>query len=198
MASRPAPGTAWALFKFFLQGDMKEFQTDFWYSISSGSVSPGYNYNAACNAVYAALVPDWKTILTPLTTIRGCIGYFNDGTGTLGAEYYQNTIGTLTDTPLPEDVTAIVRKQTANVMRGGQGRFRFGMIGESLTSGSYLVPGGITAMQPFAIAIKTAVTSGGVTFSPAHFSPKLNLLLAMQDTPVVGLLGTARRRRGPF
>lgn len=199
MSSRPPLGTSWVLFKVFGQGDMKEFQNDFWYSVSSGSVSPGFDYHGMIGAFYGALSAVWKNALTLETALRGAIGYFNDGTGTIGAEYYLTVVGTQTDTPLPEDVSAIVRKQTADLRPGGQGRWYFSMVPESTTDGSYLTPTGISSTYaPLAVQLKAAVTHSGVTLSPAHWSEKLNALIPLNDTPVVGLLGTRRRRRGPF
>jgi hypothetical protein len=61
---------------------------------------------------------------------------------------------------------------------------------------------GIGDWQAFAVALKTAVTytatTGSVTLSPAHFSPFTGVLYPIVNTPVIGLLGTRRRRRGPF
>jgi len=197
MGSRPAAGQ-WARFVVYGLGDMKEFSNDFWFSISAGSLAPPFNYNACLLAWYNSITTPWAAILTPGTTLRGAYGEFNDGTGTNTTNVYSNVSGTLSGTPMPEDVAAIVRKETANLTKSGKGRWFFSMLNQLLTVGSYLDSTGITNMDALAVGCKTATTYGGATLSPAHFSRKTGLLYPLTDTPVVGLLGTKRRRRGPF
>lgn len=197
-ASRPPAGTQWARFVMYMAGDMKEWSMDFWYSVTSGTISPTTDIKAVTTAVYSSLSAGIKNVLCTQDWSRGCIGYFNDGSGTIGTEHYQIVGGTISDQSLPEDVAVIVRKQTANLAKGGQGRWYFSMIAEQFVNGSYLTNDGITAYETCAVVFKTATTAGGLTLSPAHFSPKLNILIPIVNDPVVGLLGTRRKRRGPF
>lgn len=197
-STRPPLGVVWALFRVFGTGDMKEFSNEFWYSISSGSFGPTYNFNGAIQQFYNAITPDWSSALTTGVTLRGAIGYFNDGTGTTGSEYYNNVVGTQTGASNPEDVAVVVRKKTSNMSKPGSGRWYFSEPAQADTVGSYLDSSGITNWALLAVQLKTAFTYSGVTFSPAHFSKKLAILLPIAETPVVGLLGTRRRRRGPF
>jgi hypothetical protein len=198
MASRPSPGTSWARFVLYQQGDIKEFSNDFWYSITAGSVTPPYDYFSAIGAFLAAIVPALVACQAGSIIVRGAYGEFNDGTGTIGVDNYSSSTGGGVDAPIPEDVALIVQKITSTLSRSARGRWYFTGIDSSQVNGSYLQLPIPTIFQTLATALKTAFTSGSVTFSPAHFSPNTGLLYPITDTPIVALLGTKRRRRGPF
>lgn len=196
--SRPAPGTQWARIVVYGTADVKEFSNDFWYSISAGSLVPPYAYATALLAIYTELTTPWILALSNTITLRGAYGEFNDGAGTATTNIYVSQLGVLSPEPVPEDVAVVVRKQTANLTPSGKGRWYFAGTPNTGVIGSYLTGGQLTLWQALAVAAKTAVTSGGVTFAPAHFSRKTRLLYPITDDPVVALLGTRRRRRGPF
>lgn len=198
MPSRPPAGIDWVRAIVFGLGDLKEFSNDFWFSVSAGSISSGYNYHGASQAIYTGLTTAWQPAITTSTTLRGVQVEYNDGTGTVSDDFYDSVSGTGIGNTVPEDVAVIVRKRTANHTASGKGRWYFCGAGTADCNGSYLNSSGITDWQAAAIGFKTAITFGGVTFSPAHFSAKTGLLYPIVDTPVVGLLGTRRRRRGPF
>jgi len=198
MPSRPTGGTSWARFTLYGIGDLKEFSNIFWYSVTSGSFLPTTNYQAICAAFYAMLTTPLIVPVSLTYTYRGVIGEFNDGAGTTGVEYYQNVLGTAVTDPLPEDVAVVVRKKTANTTRDGSGRWYFAGTTSADTIGSYLNSTGISDWQGVAVAAKSVVSAGSIVLSPAHFSPKTGLLYPILETPVVALLGTRRRRRGPF
>lgn len=198
MPSRPASGISWVRFQLFGIGDTKEFSNVFWYSVSTGAFTPTTNFQTLCNAFYAAITTPMLVGLSATYTLRGVYGEFNDGAGTTGVEYYDSLIGSAVTDPMPEDVAVVVRKKTANTTRDGSGRWYFAGTVSADTQGSYLNSTGISDWQAVAVACKTAVTVGAISLSPAHFSPKTGLLYPIVETPVVALLGTRRRRRGPF
>lgn len=198
MSSRPPAGTDWVRMQVWGRGDQKEFSNDLWFSLTSGSFSPGYDYHGACQAFFTAFKTAWQPAFSTEWLLRGVTGTFNNGAGSLESRYYQTVLGGDVTLALPGDVALVVSKTTANFAPGGKGRWYWTGVGQSEVDGSYLVAPTPTIFTTFAIMLKTAFTSGGITFSPAHFSPKLNMLLPIIDTPVTALLGTTRRRRGPF
>lgn len=197
MHSRPV-GTAWVRFAMYGQGDIKEFSNDFWYSVSSGTITETTMFQVISDAFYNALILPWKTALSSATTIRGCFSEFSDGTNVWTTNTYQNNSGSGLADPWPEDVALVVRKQTADGTPSGKGRWYFTGGGQVDVTGSYLNASGQADWQAFAIELKAPIIAGGVTLSPAHFSRKTGLLYPILQTPVIALMGTRRRRRGPF
>ena len=186
------------MIQVYYEMDQKEASDFFWYSITAGSILPSSPFSTIAAALYTPLIAVWKFLMPTSNTFRGCKAYFSDGTGTTGVNYYANQGCEGDGDGLPGDVCVVVRKETAQFAATGKGRWLFPQPLEADVTGSYLNSGGVTAWTPFAIALKTAVTSGSITLSPAHFSPKLGLLYPIVNTPITSLLATQRRRRGPF
>lgn len=198
MPSRPLPGTQWARFVAHGRLDQKTFSNDFWYSVTSGSISSTTPFHAVAAAWWAAMTSPWADAITTSTTLLGVTAYFNDGTGTFGIKYYNSVPGTGIGDTLPEDVAVVIQKLTADFAKAGKGRFFFSGAGVGDTTGSYLNSSGITDWQAFAVQIKSGFVTSGLTLSPAHFEPSTGLLKPIVDTPVISLLGTQRRRKGNF
>jgi len=196
MAGRPSG--VWAMVRIFGTQDQKEFSNEFWYSISSGSPAPSWDQHAAAGAFYSALGTAIVNTMSSGCTLLGCVFYYNNGSGTLGVDYYSKLTDSLSVAGIPEDVAVVIQKITATPTKKGRGRWYFAGVGVSLMSNSYLNSAGITAYQALAVQLKTAVTDQGITYSPAHFSPGMSTLLPIVDCPVVALLATRRRRRFGF
>jgi hypothetical protein len=178
--------------------DQKEFSNEFWYTISAGSPPSNWDQHAAAGALYSAIGTPLVATMSSGCTLLGCEFYYNNGSGTLGVDYYSKLTDSLSIAGIPEDVAVVVQKITANATKQGRGRWYFAGVGVTLIANSYLTSSGITAYQALATQLKTAVTDQGVTYSPAHFSPGLGMLLPLVDCPVVALLATRRRRRFGF
>jgi hypothetical protein len=200
--SRPMPGTAYVRAAVYGLDDQKEFSVDFWYSVSSGTVTPDQDSVTIATAINGAVTMPWAATVDSATTFRGTYAEVSNGSEVVGGDWYQTQTGTLAGGPSPADIAVIVRKLTAQPGKTGRGRWYFPCPDVSLFSGSYLNSTGIAAYTTLAIACKTAITitayAGSVVLSPAHFSRKNRLLYPITNDPVVALLGTKRRRRGPF
>lgn len=184
--------------RIFGAQDQKEFSNEFWYSISSGSPPGSWDRHAAAGVFYNAIGTAMIATMTAAAKLIGCEFYYNDGTGTLGVDYYSTLTPSGILEGVPEDIAVVVQKLTANVTKKGRGRWYFAGIGSTFVANSYLTTGGVTAYQALAVVLKAAQTDQGITYSPAHFSPGLGILIPITDTPVVNLLATRRRRRFGF
>lgn len=203
MPSRPAPGTSFARYQLWGLTDQKEFQCDFWYSVSAGTITPWFDGPNAGSAFLTNIATPLLDCLTAETFLRGCTVELSDGSVNISTQVYQNMTGTIAlDRPLPGDVAAVVQKITATPGKIGRGRWYLPMVPEGFTDGSYLNSTGRHYYEVWAVAAKTLFTVtahvGSFDLSPAHFSPNTGLLYPIVQDPVVGLLGTKRRRRGPF
>lgn len=194
--ARP-PGT-WVLTTLFGFLDQKEWSNDFWWTISAGTPPSNWDEHAAAGAFHSAIATPLLVLLGRQAGVIGTRMYYNDGTGTLGVDWYQKQFSVSSTGCLPEDVAVVVQKTTNNHTKGGRGRWYFAGADETNQSASYLTPTGITAWQALATALKTAVVDQGITYSPAHFSPKLSNIFPITNTPLVALLATRRRRRFQF
>lgn len=200
-SSRPGVGTVWVRMVVYYLLDMKEASDVFWFSVSSGSIPTADLRHASAGDMYHTYMPTWSACVGTHVTFRGCYVEWNDGVGTQGVDWYEDVTGTLISDPMPEDVAVVVQKITAVPQPYARGRWYFAGAGQVDVKGSYLNGGGITDWQNFAIVLKgtvTPISAGGLILSPAHFSPHTQQLYPIVDTPVVALLGTRRRRRGPF
>jgi len=182
--------------------DMKEFSNDFWYSITSGALDPGLDGTAVGQAFIALTEANFQQCFPLAVEIRGVAVEINAGGISVGTDVYQSYNGAGISDYMPEDVAVVIRKLTTHPGKPGRGRWYFCGAGQADVKGSYLTATGITHWEGLAVKLKTAITvtavGGTVTLSPAHFSPNTGVLYPLTNTPVVGLLGTRRRRRGPF
>jgi hypothetical protein len=198
MASRPS-GVPWVLAVFFGTGDEKQWSNDMWYNLTGTPIDGSTDLVAIATAIYSGLTTTWAAAITTSEKILGVSLEMGDGTGNVWSTvFYSTTDGTGISSPMPEDVAVVVRKKTAIGTASGKGRWYFYGAGQGDVSGSYLAPAGVTDWQAFAVALKATVTAGAYTLKPSHFSKKTNLFTEILDTPVVGLLGTRRRRRGKY
>lgn len=200
MPSRPSTGS-WARFVVYGLADMKEFSNDFWFSINSGTVDPPHDIAPALSAFYSHITSQWGSVLSDNVQLRGCYGELSDGSHVLGSDLYSNITGSGTTDMWPEDVSVVVQKITSQPGRPGRGRWYFCGGELSGINGSYLSASGVTAWTVFAATLKTTFSYTGTTTvvcAPAHFSPTNGALYPIINCPVVALLGTRRRRRGPF
>lgn len=199
--SRPSAGVSWVRFVVYGILDMKEFSNDFWYSVTAGAVpEPASMQVVARDWYHNFITPAWTPALTTSVILRGCYAEFNDGAGTLGTDVYEEVNGSGISTYMPEDVAVVVQKISDFRHPTGRGRWYFCGLGQGDVNGSYLNASGLTDWRAFATQLKTAYVNSdvGLTLSPAVFSPHTQQLHPIVDTPVVALLGTRRRRRGPF
>lgn len=198
MYSRPLPGIEWVCFTIYYEGDSKEVSNDFWYSVSAGSIDATTNFAALITAFQTAVYVPFNAQVSSEVRIEGIKGTFSNGNGAIGVDHYISQVGSSVGAPLPMDVAVVVQKETAGFQRKDRGRWFFAGFDAGVSEGSYLSNTGISTILPFAVALKTAVTAGGITLSPAHFSRVDGGLEAITNTPIVGLLATARRRRNRF
>lgn len=196
MPSRP-PGP-WGLVTWYGRLDQKEFSNEFWLSISAGGPAPGWDQYLAAQALYTSLTTNWAVPMATATKLLGVNFQYNDGTGTLGIDYYQTITGSGSGPALPEDVAVVVQKNTANQTRHGRGRWFLCGTANQYSNGSYLTATGIGFFQQIAIDLKTAIVDQGVTWSPAHHDKSTNTLRPITNDPVISLLSTNRRRRFRF
>lgn len=123
---------------------------------------------------------------------------WNDGLSTIGLDSYQGLAGEVTGTPMPEDVAAVVQKISGHPGPSGRGRWYFAGLPSSWADGSYLTAANITTINAQMTIIVANKMGQGQTLEAAHFSPTTGQIYQIAAFETVALLGTRRRRRGPF
>src|ERR1700742_3514795 len=187
------PAGPWFRIPLYGRSDQKEFSNEFWYYLFSGSPPSNWIRNTTAVAFFSKITGNLVYVYNASVTFLGIRMLYNDGSGTIGYELYSNLTGTDTGKLLPEDVSAIVQKQTADSTRSGRGRWYLPGFSESFADGSYLNDAGVTAFQAVAVDFKTKILDQGMDIRPAHWNRKTNHLLPIVDTPVVSLTATRRR-----
>lgn len=187
------PPYAHVKLNFVIDG-IKPWLNDFWFSIS-GTFPGGWNVQNAC----IALENHFKTnMLATMNTIVEFLGtdllVNNAGIVATGTTY-GGLAGALNNSLVPTEVAAIVRMQSAAAGKTGVGRIFVSGLDSSMIDGGRLSTAGATAFATLVTTCQTAVTDQGVTYHPAVYSRKDNILYNIQyclaDRPV----GTQRRRR---
>jgi hypothetical protein len=193
------PPGVWGRARVFCYMDQKEFSNEYYYTVSAGGPIPvTWDPYAAATAFNSAIAVPLRVLMGSNVGTVGTQFTYNDGTGSSATDYYSKVASVSSSLAIPEDASVVVQKKTGNHTRGGSGRWYFSGVDRVNVGGSYLTTSGVNAWQAFAVALKTAVVDQGITWSPAHFSKKLGLLLPIINTPVISLLGTRRRRRFIF
>lgn len=199
--SRPI-ATPWVRATIYGKGDMKEFSNDFWFVVTAGTLNAAIDGTAAGVAIYSAYSALMSAPLVDTVVLRGIYTEIADGTSVVGTDYYQQVNGLDTSTGIPEDVAVVVRKLTGLPGKPNRGRWYFTQQAFDQIDGSYLSPTGTASYQALASALNVPIvfagTGGSVTIQPAHFNRVTQTLHAIVASPFVTLLGTRRRRRGPF
>lgn len=194
----PRPVATWVLATLFGQSDAKVWATEYWYASAGGSPPPSFDPGTLASDFFAIMSTPVAGSMYSGFALQGCSVEVNFGTGTFGAKYYSTLAGSISGTPLPEDVCAVVRRNSAHGGRSYTGVNRYSALADSEAVGSYLSSSGMTAMQSIATATLTHLISQTITYIPQIYSRKLNLLTPVVGMEVIKLLGTVRRRRPRF
>lgn len=191
------PVGVWARVEMYFTGEEKTWSMVFWYT-GAGAFPSNYNQATAGNAFYAQLVSSLLPLLNQVVMTRGVYVIINNGAGSYGVKVYNTDAGTGSNSALPEDVAAVVQRISDTPGPSGRGRIYVSGVDNGLAVSSYLTPAGITAFNAWGVDVKAAVVDQGITWSPAVYSEKLNMLHAMSAVNTIALLGTIRRRRTSF
>lgn len=197
MSSPSRPPGIWAKTTMYFNSDQKEYSNDFWWSLSAATVITDMEADAA--AIVASLVASYEPILSAEWTIRGGYTEFSDGATTIGVDTYRQDAGGVSSPPMPEDVAVIVQKFSSIPGRQGRGRLFIAGIPQTFCDGSYLnAAPGQSLTTAFITAIGANVMGSSNTYTPAHFSRNAAVMQPVVFWDFAVLLGTRRRRRGPF
>jgi len=194
----PRPAGTWMFVEVFFQGDVKEWSVGLWYDGAAAPLPPAYDANVTATAVDTALNAPILPALWNGVNYLGINVEVNFGMGTFSGQHYQLRAGTATGAGMPEDVCAVVRKNTAIGGASGTGRARFSGVADSSVTGSYLNLTGAARYATIGGAIITNIVDGPITWTPNLYSKKTNTLIPLVSFNGDALLGTARRRRPRF
>lgn len=95
---------------------------------------------------------------------------------------------------MPDNVNAVLRKQSSQPGPTGRGRIRFPALPPSFVAGNYITTTGITAFTALLTAWKNTVTDQGLTYTPAIFSPKDRAFYQIGSMSIDPKVYTDRRR----
>lgn len=193
------PVGPWMRLEIYMTGMEKEWSNIFWLRAASGSVNNiTYNFPLAGADFLTWWIPKFAPLMSTNAKARGVYLLSNDGTSTVGFDYYQDAAGTNLTTPVPEDVAAVVTEITGTAGRSGRGRIYISGLCNDQIEGSYLSLAGATNVTTIANAMTMTVNLAGVNFQFFLYSPKLNTLTQLARCGAVALLGTSRKRKARF
>lgn len=193
----PRPPGFWTYLELFFSGMEKLWSNTFWYDTGSTPIPPTDN---PAEDFYVNWASSFAALMPPSNAIIGARATINDGTDTIGYEYYHSTPGTVTSSvSLPEDVSAVVQRIANHTGKSGRGRIFVSGLSETMSSGSYISTTGETKLTVIASLMMTPVSdAAGNTWTPQHYDRLTNSLYAIAFAFPTALLATSRRRRGRF
>jgi hypothetical protein len=192
----PATGN-YAYATIFFEGQAKIMSCKLWFT-ASGPVAGGFNASAFAVVVDTALSTDLPGVMSNEGSVIGIKISVRNGLMEYSGRSNLAHPGTVVSPPLPDDVSAVVRRQSDQPGQSGRGRIFIPLVPESFVDENRFNG---TATSPFAAleaTLMTAITFVGITWSPAHFEFKLGQLHAVVSFKHDINLGTQRHRRPRF
>lgn len=191
------PSGIWARLEMYYVGLEKQWSNVYWYT-GAGTFPSNYNQVNAAQQMVGTLNGNLLNALATTTVSKGGYLIVNNGTGSYGVKYYNNSAGQDSTNSLPEDVAAVVQRISDTPGKSGRGRIYISGMSTDMANGSYTSQAGQTILVAYAANVYAAVTDQGITWSPAVFSEKTSSLHALSAVNPIALLGTIRRRRADF
>lgn len=111
------------------------------------------------------------------------------------ASVYANDNGGGAGNALPNEVSAIVRLQSAHGGATGRGRQYISGVDTSFISDGFIIPSGLVALNAIATKIKGSLSIQGQTWVPSIYSRTDVAFYAIQSAIAEINVGTQRRRR---
>ena len=188
------PTGPWVRTQLYFQGALKQYQNDiWWYMAESPPDNP--DFAGALAAVDSLVENDICPLMNQACQYLGTNFYLNNGTYTQAVRSYSTTDGGATNSPLPDEVAAIVTLDAEVGTREGVGRIFIGGLDNGWASASRLNPGGYPLLQDLAAALLSVETFGNIPCKIGLWSRKLNVI---KPCPIVNaeyLLGHRTKRR---
>jgi hypothetical protein len=178
----------------FLSDGVKPWLNDFWFSIT-GTFSGGWNVKNACIALENHFKTNILAVCNGAVSFLGTDLLVNNAGIVATASTYTTGAGAGSSGLVPIEVAAVVRMQSAAGGRTGRGRVFISGMDTDYVNGGRLTIGGETVFATLATTIQTSVTDQGVTYHPAVFSRKDNILYNLQYATAEIPVGTQRNRR---
>lgn len=178
----------------FQSAGVKPWLNDFWFSIT-GVFPGGWNVNNACIAFENHFKTNMLNVMHTEVSLIGTDLLVNNAGIVATASTYTSLPGVGSTTMTPAEVAAIVRMQAAAAGRTGRGRIYISGLDSSLLLGGRIDPASLSLFSTIATMCQTSVADQGITYHPAVYSRKDNILYNIQYCTAETPVGTQRRRR---
>jgi hypothetical protein len=178
----------------FVTDGVKPWLNDFWFS-TTGTFPSNWNVQTACAAIENHFKTNILALMQTDVFFLGTDLLVNNSGIVASASTYTTGNGALTNSLVPIEVAAIVRMQSAAAGRTGRGRIFLSGLDSGSLDGGRIAAAHLTAFNTFATTCQTSVTDQGVTYHPAVYSRKDNILYNIQYCTAEVPVGTQRRRR---
>lgn len=199
MPTPTRPNVPYVRVSLYMNEDVKEASNIYWFDPGNTYTIDPTQIASDSHDLVLALHTNVKVCMASTVTLRGGYVEWSDGVGTIGIDSYQPIAGTISAAALPEDVAAVVSKWDGGTGPSHRGRWYFSGIPETFSTGSYLnVATGKVALDNLASNLLGTLSIGANMLVPSHFGKKGRTFQHLVLTNPVDLLGTRRRRRGPF
>lgn len=167
-----------------------------WYDLSGEPADPSVAATSFATAIGTAIGTEADNILTTASNFLGVQVALTTGGGTYVAFTGGGAVtGLVAGDELPSYAAVLIQKRTGAAGRPGRGRWYIPFVPELLTNEGIIEPGSVAAYDDLGIAYFLEHTEGGVTATPAHYSPTDDVLYPILSVQVVSVLATQRRRR---
>lgn len=187
------PPYAHVKLNFVIDG-IKPWLNDFWFSIT-GTFAGGWNVQNACVAIENHFRTNTLLVMNAAVEFLGTDLLVNNAGIVATGTTYGGQSGAVANNLVPSEVAAIVRLQSAAAGRSGVGRVFISGLDSSMIDGGRLSTAGATAFATLATTFQTSVTDQGVTYHPAVYSRKNNILYNVAYCTADRPIGTQRNRR---
>jgi len=194
----PRPPGPWLRAEYFFSGEEKEWSSILWFIPSAAIPLATIDFNNLGVELELHLMTTFELMLANTVAMRGIYMIANDGTSSLGFDFYNPHFGVNTNPVMPEDVAMVVQLITATPGPSGRGRVYLSGLAKDMTNGSYLSATGDSIGDGLAAALKGNVAIGGDHYTPAVASPTTSAIHPVIITNAVKLLGTNRKRKTRF
>jgi len=188
---------------FFTEGTGKQLSNTLYWQ-GSAPPSSGYNPSTFAQSIYTALVTKWAACLSNVFYCNGVRVFVHNGPSESTGIYLLSTPGSVAVAALPDEVAAVVQRQTPVAGRSGRGRIFVRGLPNTFVTESRLNSTGVAALSTLITGLQATITDQSIIWTPAHFIRKpvspavLGYFEPIGAWVLDGNVGTSRRSRPRF
>ena len=186
--------TQWARVAFNFKGPEGNWENILYY-VLNGAFPSNWNIATAAAALDTKFSTKWTALMNVQCAYEGVDLRVNNAGIVSNVSTFPEVFGSGGGSPIPDEVAAVVRLQTATPGKPGRGRlYLSGLDGDGFVNGRF-TPSFHTTLQTLATEIQTHMIDQTVDWHAAVFSRSTDSMHDIVTTSVPLTTATQRRRR---